>query len=52
LSCEVQKQGCDLEQEAGYLVLVKTTAPILAGAVWDFGGAWPAYLVGTAWGAF
>jgi MFS family permease len=27
-----------------------TTAPILGGAVWDFGGAWPAYLVGTAWG--
>jgi MFS family permease len=26
------------------------TAPILGGAVWDFGGAWPAYLVGTAWG--
>ena len=30
--------------------LGSTTAPILAGAVWDFGGAWPAYLVGTAWG--
>ena len=28
-----------------------TTAPILAGAVWDHGGAWPAYLVGAAWGA-
>ena len=28
-----------------------TTAPILAGAVWDFGGAWPAYLLGAAWGA-
>jgi MFS family permease len=28
-----------------------TTAPILAGAVWDHGGVWPAYLVGTAWGA-
>jgi len=27
-----------------------TTAPLLAGAVWDFGGAWPAYLVGAAWG--
>jgi MFS family permease len=26
------------------------TAPILGGAVWDFGGAWPAYLLGTAWG--
>ncbi|MBV8121348.1 MAG: MFS transporter [Alphaproteobacteria bacterium] len=30
--------------------LGSTAAPILAGAVWDFGGAWPAYLVGTAWG--
>jgi MFS family permease len=30
--------------------LGSTTAPILAGAVWDFSGAWPAYLVGTAWG--
>src|SRR5690349_15712987 len=31
--------------------LGSTTAPILAGAVWDFGGAWPAYLIGAAWGA-
>src|ERR1700757_3362012 len=31
--------------------LGSTTAPILAGVVWDFGGAWPAYLVGTEWGA-
>ena len=30
--------------------LGSTTAPVLAGAVWDFGGAWPAYLVGAAWG--
>ena len=30
--------------------LGSTTVPILAGAVWDFGGAWPAYLVGAAWG--
>ncbi len=28
-----------------------TSAPIIAGAVWDFGGAWPAYLLGCAWGA-
>jgi MFS family permease len=27
-----------------------TIAPLLAGAVWDYGGAWPAYLVGAAWG--
>jgi MFS family permease len=45
------------EGDAGYLGrftffarLGSTTAPILGGAVWDFGGAWPAYLVGTAWG--
>jgi hypothetical protein len=25
--------------------------PILAGAVSDYGGAWPAYLLGAAWGA-
>lgn len=31
--------------------LGSTSAPIVAGAVWDFGGAWPAYLVGSAWGA-
>src|SRR5215831_11468956 len=30
--------------------LGSTTAPLLAGAVWDYGGAWPAYLVGAAWG--
>jgi MFS family permease len=27
-----------------------TIAPILAGAVWDYGGAWPAYLLDAAWG--
>jgi MFS family permease len=31
--------------------LGSTTAPILAGIAWDFGGAWPAYLLGAAWGA-
>jgi MFS family permease len=30
--------------------LGSTIAPILGGAVWDLGGAWPAYLLGTAWG--
>jgi MFS family permease len=30
--------------------LGSTSAPIVAGSVWDFGGAWPAYLVGSAWG--
>src|ERR1051325_10238057 len=27
-----------------------TVAPIILGAVWDLGGAWPAYLIGVAWG--
>ena len=27
-----------------------TVAPILVGVSWDFGGAWPAYLLGAAWG--
>jgi MFS family permease len=27
-----------------------TIAPIILGAVWDLGGAWPAYLIGVAWG--
>jgi MFS family permease len=46
------------EGDAGYIGkfsffarLGSTTAPILAGLVWDFGGAWPAYLFGAAWGA-
>src|SRR5438270_4613953 len=46
------------EGDAGYIGKVSffarlgsTTAPILAGMVWDFGGAWPAYLFAVAWGA-
>jgi MFS family permease len=46
------------EGDAGYIGkfsffarLGSTTAPILAGIVWDFGGAWPAYLFGAGWGA-
>jgi MFS family permease len=31
--------------------LGSTTAPILAGIVWDFGGAWSAYLFAAGWGA-
>jgi MFS family permease len=31
--------------------LGSTSAPIVAGVVWDLGGAWPAYLLGAAWGA-
>jgi MFS family permease len=28
-----------------------TLTPMLAGAVWDWGGAWPAYMLGVVWGA-
>jgi MFS family permease len=31
--------------------LGSTSAPIVAGIVWDLGGAWPSYLLGFAWGA-
>ena len=27
-----------------------TIAPIILGAIWDLGGAWPAYMLGVAWG--
>ncbi|MBV9828683.1 MAG: MFS transporter [Alphaproteobacteria bacterium] len=27
-----------------------TLAPIIAGAAWDLGGAWPAYMIGALWG--
>jgi MFS family permease len=27
-----------------------TAAPLIAGVAWDFGGAWPAYALGFAWG--
>jgi len=27
-----------------------TLAPIIVGAAWDWGGAWPAYTLGVAWG--
>src|SRR5438309_4311619 len=27
-----------------------TAAPIIVGLIWDFGGVWPAYLLGAAWG--
>jgi MFS family permease len=46
------------EGDAGYIGkfsffarMGSTTAPIFAGALWDFGGAWPAYLLGAGWGA-
>jgi MFS family permease len=28
-----------------------TLTPMIAGAAWDWGGAWPAYVLGAAWGA-
>src|SRR5271169_3529318 len=28
-----------------------TLAPLIAGVAWDFGGAWPSYALGFAWGA-
>src|SRR5215469_16704330 len=30
--------------------LGSTTAPMLGGAMWDFGGTWLSYLVGVVWG--
>jgi len=27
-----------------------TIAPIILGVIWDLGGAWPAYMLGVAWG--
>jgi MFS family permease len=27
-----------------------TVVPMIAGAAWDFGGAWPSYMIGVAWG--
>ena len=28
-----------------------TGAPLIAGLIWDYGGAWPSYLLAVAWGA-
>jgi len=28
-----------------------TLVPMIAGAAWDWGGVWPAYMLGVAWGA-
>jgi MFS family permease len=28
-----------------------TVAPMIVGAAWDWGGAWPAYILGVVWGA-
>jgi hypothetical protein len=39
-----------LRRSTFFARLGSTGAAILAGAVWDFGGAGPAHLVGAAWG--
>lgn len=45
------------EGDAGYIGrfsffarIGSAVAPIIVGAAWDLGGAWPAYLIGAAWG--
>src|SRR2546429_375529 len=27
-----------------------SVAPIIVGAAWDLGGAWPSYMIGAVWG--
>ena len=41
----------DIGRFSFFARLGSTSAPIVAGAVWDLGGAWPAYLLGSIWGA-
>jgi MFS family permease len=45
------------EGDAGYIGrfsffarIGTSVAPIIVGAAWDLGGAWPAYLIGAGWG--
>src|SRR6266403_5767138 len=45
------------EGDAGYIGrfsffarIGTAVAPIITGAAWDLGGAWPAYLIGAGWG--
>jgi MFS family permease len=45
------------EGDAGYIGrfsffarIGTSVAPIIVGASWDLGGAWPAYMIGAAWG--
>src|SRR4051794_8909086 len=45
------------EGDAGYIGrfsffarIGTSVAPIIVGAAWDLGGAWPAYLIGAVWG--
>jgi MFS family permease len=46
------------EGDAGYIGrfsffarIGTAVAPIIVGAAWDLGGAWPAYMIGAGWGA-
>src|SRR5437867_7534276 len=41
----------DLGRFSFFARLGSTSAPIIAGAVWDLGGAWPVYMLGSVWGA-
>src|SRR3954452_2199021 len=45
------------EGDAGYIGRFRffarvgtSVAPIIVGAAWDLGGAWPAYMIGAVWG--
>jgi len=40
----------DIGRFSFFARLGSTSAPIVAGAVWDLGGTWPAYLLGSVWG--
>jgi MFS family permease len=40
----------DLGRFTFFARLGSTTAPLLGGAAWDFGGAWLAYMIGVVWG--
>jgi MFS family permease len=35
---------------SAYARIGTTAAPFAAGLAWDFGGAWPAYVIGALWG--
>src|SRR4051812_19065274 len=41
----------DIGRFSFFARLGSTSAPIIAGAVWDLGGAWPVYMLGSVWGA-
>lgn len=52
IDCPARRRRCNaLGKFTFFARLGSTSAPIVAGAVWDFEGAWLACLVGSAWGA-